>query len=78
MDWIRTLTSVLVVFLGDIVSSAGAMGSDSFKEVRNGVRGFVCVISVRGLSCNKMGILQPISQLRNGRTGAAKWHSCAK
>ena len=25
--------------------SAGAMGSDGFREVRNGVRGFVCVIS---------------------------------
>ena len=61
MGWIKTLASALVVSLGGIVSSVGAMGSDGFKEVRNGVRGFVCVISVRGLSCNKMGILQPIS-----------------
>ena len=65
MGWIKTLTSVLVVSLDEIVSSTGAMGSDGFKEVRNGLRGFVCVISVRGLFCNKMGIFQPISQLRN-------------
>ena len=67
MGWIKTLASALVVSLGGIVSSVGAMGSDGFKEVRNGVRGFVCVISMRGLSYNKMGILQPISQLRNSR-----------
>ena len=28
----------------------GAMDSDGFRELRNGVRDFVCVISVRGLS----------------------------
>ena len=54
VGWIRTLTSVLVVSLDGIVSSAGALswsyGLWWFKEVRNGVRGFVCVISVRGLS----------------------------
>ena len=42
--------------------SAGAMDSDGFREVRNGVRSFVCVISVRGLSslyawlCGSVGI----------------------
>ena len=69
--WIRTLTSVLIVSLDGIVSSTGAFswsyGLWWFKEVRNGMRGFVCVISVRGLFCNKMGIFQPISQLRNSR-----------
>ena len=50
VGWIRTLASVLVVSLGGIVSSAGVMGLDGFKEVRNGMRGFMCVISVRGLS----------------------------
>ena len=38
------------------------MDSDGFREVRNGVRSFVCVISVRGLSslyawlCGSVGI----------------------
>ena len=54
VGWIRTLASVLVVSLGGIVSSTGALswryGLWWFKEVRNGVRGFMCVISVRGLS----------------------------
>ena len=62
VGWIRTLASVLVLSLDGIVSSAGAMGSDGFREVRNGVRSFVCVISVRGLSslyawlCGSVGI----------------------
>ena len=46
--WIRTLTSVLVVSLDRIVSSIGALSWSYeiwwFKEVRNGVRGLVCVI----------------------------------
>ena len=49
MGWIRTLASVLVVSLGGIVSSVGALswsyGLWWFKEVRNGVKGFMCVIS---------------------------------
>ena len=49
VGWIRTLTSVLVVSLSGIVSSAGALswsyGLWWFKEVSNGVRDFVCVIS---------------------------------
>ena len=49
MGWTRTLASVLIVSLGGIVSSAGAMGSDGFKEVRNGMRGFVCDLSERAL-----------------------------
>ena len=48
MGWIRTLASVLVVSLDGIVSSTGALswsyGIWWFKEVRNGVRGLVCVI----------------------------------
>ena len=54
MGWIRTLTSALVVSLGGIVSSAGAMGLDGFKEVRNGVRGFVCDLSERALLFRSM------------------------
>ena len=54
VGWIRTLTSTLVVSLGGIVSSARALSWSYelwwFKEVSNGVRDFVCVISVRGLS----------------------------
>ena len=54
VDWIKTLTSVLVFSLDGIISLAGALswsyGLWWFKEVRNGVRGFVCVILVRGLS----------------------------
>ena len=49
VGWIRTLTSVLVVSLDGIVSSVGALiwsyGLWWFKEVKNGVRDFVCVIS---------------------------------
>ena len=47
MGWIRTLASVLVVSLDDIVSSTGALSWSGFwwfKEVSNGVRGLVCVI----------------------------------
>ena len=48
VGWIRTLASVLVVSLDGIVSSTGALswsyGLWWFKEVRNGVRGFMCVI----------------------------------
>ena len=54
VGWIRTLASVLVVTLDDIVFSIGALswsyGLWWFKEVRNGVRGFLCVILVKGLS----------------------------
>ena len=54
VGWIRTLTPILVVSLDGIVSSIGALswsyGLWWFKEVRNGVRDFMCVISVRGLS----------------------------
>ena len=54
MGWIRTLTSALVVSLGVIVFSAGAMGFDGFREVRNGVRGFVCDLSERALLFRSM------------------------
>ena len=49
VGWIRTLASVQVVSLSGIVSSIGALSWSYeiwwFKEVRNGVRDFVCVIS---------------------------------
>ena len=48
VGWIRTLASVQVVSLSGIVSSIGALSWSYeiwwFKEVRNGVRGLVCVI----------------------------------
>ena len=48
VGWIKSLASILVVSLGGIVSSTGALswsyGFWWFKEVRNGVRGLVCVI----------------------------------
>ena len=48
VDWVRTLTSALVVSLGGVVFSIGALswsyGLWWFREVRNGVRGLVCVI----------------------------------
>ena len=49
VGWIKTLTSVLIVSLDGIVSSTGALnwsyGLWWFKEVSNGVRDFMCVIS---------------------------------
>ena len=54
VGWIRTLTSILIVSLDGIIFSTGALswsyGLWWFKEVRNGVRDLVCVISMRGLS----------------------------
>ena len=54
VGWIKTSTSTLVVSLDAIVSSTRALswsyGLWWFKEVRNGMRDFMCVISVRGLS----------------------------
>ena len=54
VGWIRTLASVMVFSLDGIISLVGALswsyGLWWFKEVRNGVRDFMCVISVRGLS----------------------------
>ena len=49
MGWIRTLASVLVVSLGGIVSSAGAMGSDGLRRSEMEWEA-LCVISVKGFS----------------------------